>query len=94
MTKARHYLKQFLPNRPHKWGYKLFILAGVSGFCSRAEIYSGLENDPLRRAEIGEPDSGPSANIVVRMARSIPTDCHHKLYFDNYYTTLPLLVFL
>lgn len=31
-TKARHYLKQYMPMKPHKWGYKLFVLSGVSGF--------------------------------------------------------------
>lgn len=91
-TKVRHFLKQYMPNKPHKWGYKLFILAGVSGFCYKAEVYSGLENDPLLRAQYNEKDLGPSANIVTRLARNIPSKCHFKLYFDNYYTTLPLLV--
>lgn len=93
-TKACHYLKQYLPQKPHKWGYKLFILAGVSGFCYHAEIYSGLENDTITRGQLGEPDLGPSANVVMRLARNIPNDQHFKLYFDNYYTTLPLLVTL
>lgn len=25
-TKARNVLKQYMPNKPHKWGYKLFVL--------------------------------------------------------------------
>lgn len=91
-TKVKHFLKQYMPNKPHKWGYKLFILAGVSGFSYHAEIYSGLENDHLLRGQLGEKDLGPSANIVMRLARNIPENCHYKLYFDNYYTTLPLLV--
>ncbi|XP_039278703.1 piggyBac transposable element-derived protein 4-like [Nilaparvata lugens] len=90
-TKARHFLKMYMPGKPHKWGYKLFILAGVSGFAYKAEIYSGLENDPLLRAQLGEPDLGACANIVMRLVRDIPRNCHYKLYFDNYYTTLPLL---
>jgi len=28
-TKARHFLKQYMPNKPHKWGYKLFVMSGV-----------------------------------------------------------------
>lgn len=31
-SKARYYLKQYMPFRPHKWGYKFFVLCGVSGF--------------------------------------------------------------
>ena len=41
-TKASHFLKQFMPAKPHRWGYKLFILAGVSGFPNKVEAYTGL----------------------------------------------------
>lgn len=37
---------------------------------------------------------GASANIVVRLARVIPKEKNYKLYFDNYYTTLALEVYL
>ncbi|KAL4126598.1 hypothetical protein QTP88_010810 [Uroleucon formosanum] len=37
---------------------------------------------------------GSSANVVVRLARIIPKRQSYKLFFDNYYTTLPLLVYL
>ncbi|XP_025191763.1 piggyBac transposable element-derived protein 3-like [Melanaphis sacchari] len=66
-TKGRHFMKQYMPMKPHKWGYKLFILAGVSG---------------------------ASANLVVRLCRIIPTDKNYVVYFDNYYTSLGLLVYL
>lgn len=91
-TKARHFLKQYMPEKPHKWGYKLFVLSGVSGFAYNVEVYTGLENDPILRAEKGEPDLGGSSNVVVRLARVIPNNCHYKLYFDNYYSSIPLLV--
>lgn len=29
LTKARHFFKQYLPMKPHKWGYKFFVLCGV-----------------------------------------------------------------
>jgi len=40
-TKAVLYLKQYLPLKPHKWGYKLFVLCGVSGYGYNFEIYTG-----------------------------------------------------
>jgi hypothetical protein len=92
-TKGRHYMKQYMPMKPHKWGYKLFILAGVSGFAYNIEIYSGQENDPQYRLT-NEPDLGASANIVVRLCRIIPTYKNYVVYFDNYYTSLGLLVYL
>jgi hypothetical protein len=31
-TKARHHLKQYLPAKPHNWGYKLYVLCGADVF--------------------------------------------------------------
>ncbi|CAH2098140.1 unnamed protein product [Euphydryas editha] len=42
-TKVGHFLKQYLPNKPHKWGFKLFVLCNLSGFAYRFIIYSGKE---------------------------------------------------
>ena len=92
-TKARHHMKQYLPLKPHKWGYKLFVLSGVSGFCYKFEIYTGRENDPEKRLS-DEPDLGASSNVVVRLAREIPRNCYYKVYFDNYYTSVPVITYL
>lgn len=40
-TKSRSYLKQYLPAKPHKWGYKLFVLSDNKGYSYQFEIYSG-----------------------------------------------------
>lgn len=90
-TKGKSYLKQYLPDKPHKWGYKLFVLSGVSGFSYNFEIYTAQENDPTKRLS-NEPDLGCSANIVIRLLRGVPKYENYRIYFDNYYTTLPLLV--
>lgn len=92
-TKAKYYLKQYIPMTPHKWGYKLFIMSGVSGFAYNLEIYSGQENDPSLRL-YNEPDIGPSSNVIVRLAYIIPFYLNYKLYFDNYYTSIPLMIYL
>ena len=86
-TKARSYLKQYLPDKPHKWGYKLFVLSGVSGFTYNFEIYTGQENDQSKRLP-NEPDLGCSANIVIRLLRNVPKFENFRVYFDNYYSTL------
>lgn len=31
-TKVAHFKKQYLPNKPHKWGFKLFVLCSLSGY--------------------------------------------------------------
>lgn len=41
-----------------------------------------------------EPDLSATGNVVVRLSRVIPRNKHHKLYFDTYYTPIPVIVFL
>jgi hypothetical protein len=31
-TKCRASIKQYNAKQPHKWGYKAFVLSGISGF--------------------------------------------------------------
>lgn len=40
-TKIVHHLRQYMPNKPHKWGVKLFVLCDSHGFAYRFEIYNG-----------------------------------------------------
>lgn len=90
--KGRSSLKQYCPMKPKKWGYKVFVLSGVSGFSYKIEVYTGKENSEPRLP--GEPDCGASGNVVVRLCRMIPRGAHHKVYFDNYFNCPSLQVYL
>lgn len=90
-SKAANFLRQYLPNKPHPWGTKLYLLCDYSGYCYQFEIYSGVENHTL---QAGEVELKVIGNTVVRLTRSVPSFCNHKLYFDNYFTSIPLLVYL
>ncbi|XP_050059682.1 piggyBac transposable element-derived protein 3-like [Aphis gossypii] len=92
-TKARSYLKQYLPLKPHKWGYKFFVLCSSKGYAYNFELYTGQENFEKFRLNT-EPDLMASANVVVRLSRIIPENKNHRLYFDNYYTTIPLVQYM
>lgn len=89
-TTARSSLKQYLPDKPHKWRFKLFVICGVSGYGYKFEVYSGQEN----KCASGEPQLGASANVVVRLAREVPTNQNYRIFFDNYYTSIPLIEYL
>ncbi|KAF0742960.1 piggyBac transposable element-derived protein 3-like, partial [Aphis craccivora] len=92
-TKARSYLKKYMPAKPHKWGFEFFVLCDSKGFSYQFEIYSGQEND--RRFRLPhEPDLGASSNIVVRLTRNIERNKNHRIYFDNFYTSIPLAAYL
>ncbi|CAH2091810.1 unnamed protein product [Euphydryas editha] len=83
-------LKRYNPQKPHKWGYKVYVLSGISGYAYKTEIETGKENIVLPE----EPDLGASSNVVVRLARMIPRHQSYKLYFNNYFTSLHLLKYL
>uniref|UniRef100_A0A2H1WU84 SFRICE_036916 n=1 Tax=Spodoptera frugiperda TaxID=7108 RepID=A0A2H1WU84_SPOFR len=41
-----------------------------------------------------KPDLGPTGNTVVRLTRIVPRRANHIIYFDNYYTSVPLVTYL
>lgn len=90
--KGRSSLKQYFPEKAKKWGHKVFVLSGVSGFSFKLEVHTGQENSAQRRS--GEPDCGASGNVVVRVCRTVPRGVHHKVYFDNYLNCPSLQVYL
>ena len=89
--KGRHSLKQYNPRKPHKWGYKVFVLGGVSAFSYNFEVFTGAGDNVCLP---NEPDIGSSSNVVLRLARHLPSDVNHKLYIDNWFNSLPLQVYL
>lgn len=64
-SKAANFLRQYLPNKPHPWGTKLFLLCDDLGYCYQFEIYSGVENHILQP---GEVDLKVIGNTVVRLS--------------------------
>lgn len=89
-TKTKHYLRLYNPNKPHKWGYKLYVLCDDKGFAHKFEIYSGQQETPLAN----EPDLGTTGNLVVRLAREVPRHLNHTIYCDNYYSSLQLFSYM
>ncbi|KAK8779772.1 hypothetical protein V5799_018886 [Amblyomma americanum] len=82
-------LKQYLPNKPKKWGYKLFLLCDECGIMYNFEVYTGkIFLQP------SFPDIGASGNIVLRMASVVPRGLDYILYFDNWFCSVDLQVVL
>lgn len=85
--KGQSCLKQYLPKKPHKWGYKIYVLCDTKGIVHNFEIYTG-RIDPVA----GYEDLGASSNIVLQLAQVIKKNQSHLIYFDNWFTSLKLLV--
>lgn len=48
-NKKRNTLKRSNSTKPHKWGYKIYVLNDVAGFVYSTEIEVGKENIILTR---------------------------------------------
>ena len=86
--KGRSGIKQYMPNKPHKWGYKFFVLADSKGMTYDFIPYTG-KIQPVDDPNI--PDLKPSANSVLHSAQAIPGHHNHLLFFDNWFTSVPLM---
>nr|XP_047141258.1 piggyBac transposable element-derived protein 1-like [Hydra vulgaris] len=90
-TKMVSHIRQYMPSKPHKWGMKLFVLCDTYGFSYGFELYSGASDNKIPN---GAPDLGAAVNAVSRLSQIIPDHMNHIVYFDNYYSTLPLMIYL
>ena len=84
-TKARSSLKQYLPKKPHKWGYKVISRAGQSGIIYDFEIYSG-QNSSI----VPQHGLGVASSYVMRLSEGIPTGKNYKSFYDNWFSSIPL----
>lgn len=80
--KGRSSLKQYLPKKPIKRGYKVWMLADQCGYCYKFQICTGKTKEGV------EKDLG---GRVVRDLTHGLENKGHRLFFDNYFTSVPLL---
>lgn len=90
-TKGRHELKQYNPAKPDKWGYKNQVLSGASGFSYDFDLFAGDQSNKIPE---GAPDLGVSGNVVARLTETVPKHKNHKIFFDNWYNSPKLQVYL
>lgn len=79
--KGRSSLKQYMPMKPVKRGYKVWVRADESGFACQFQIYTGKSGDSV------EKDLG--ARVVTDLTRSLVGKGHY-VYYDNYFNSVPL----
>ena len=76
--KGRLTFKQYMKNKPTKWGIKVYVLSdATNGYIYRIQIYSGNNFD-------SEVDAGLCSRVLLALMSGL--DEHH-LYTDNYYTS-------
>ena len=79
--KGRAAIKQYMPMKPHKWGYKVWCLAS-DNYLLHFEVYEGAEEDAS--------EYGATFDTVMRMVKGYENK-HHILFTDSWFTSPTLL---
>ena len=91
LFKGRSSIKQYNPMKPIKRGFKLWSLADMDGYLYKFNVYQGkneTETDPRMPNYFGLGDK-----VVYELTKSLYGGWH-EVYFDNYFTSVPLAEFL
>lgn len=78
--KGRSYLKQYMPKKPVKRGYKVWMLCASTGYCLKFDIYTG-------KAVTVEKNLG--ARVVLDFTHNLENK-NYKFFFDNYFNSYVL----
>lgn len=64
-TTAKHEIKQYMKDKPNKWGFKNYVKAGVSGIIYDFVLYGG--DDTFRNHKFSEEELslGFGAQVVI-----------------------------
>ena len=87
--KGHSFLHRYLPNKPHKWGFKIFSRNSISGMLYDFELEGAP--DPLRPPQ-EEVLGYCGADIVLRLLEHLPKQKGYKVIFDNYFNFPELLI--
>ena len=83
-SKARFTFKQYIKNKPTKWGFKLWCLCdSESGYTVNFMVYRGKEGETLSA-------HGLSYDVVMQLATPFLNQ-GYRIYMDNFYTSPQLL---
>ena len=88
-TKSKSSLRQYLPNKPHKWGIKIWARCGVSGIVYDFSVYVGQQGNTEISAMFGKIGA-----VVIQLVDNLPKNVGHKVYMDNLFTSINLFKYL
>ena len=77
-------IRQYNPKKPKKWGFKMFVPVGQSGFMYDFFLYSG--KDSTKRTD------SSCENVILCLCEKLPCQLNYKFSFDNWFCTLPLML--
>ena len=85
-------LRQYNPQKPKKWGYKMFMMCGEGGIVSNLEFYAGKREEIRSLPHM--QNLLKSSQVVARLCEVLEDHKNYKVFFDNWFSSIDLLVFL
>lgn len=82
---GRHHAKQFIRGKPIRFGFKLWVIAKPNGYIMHAEPYCGSNT------KLPDTGLGQGGDVVIGLVDYCSVPQGTKLYFDNLFTSVPLL---
>ena len=84
--KGRLSFRQYISNKRHKYGIKLYEVTTDDGFILDVIVYTG-------KGTIVEEDSSHVQSVVKKLLKDF-VEKGHTVYLDNFYTSVPLAEYL
>ena len=81
-SNTRSKFRQYMRNKPTKWGMKYWVIAEITGYKLDFDLYVGKD------AEYSQ--NGLSYDVVMKLVRPFAFQ-GYEVYFDNFYTSPALL---
>ena len=78
-----------MPNKPHKWGFKIFSTNDTNGHVYDFDIEGAPD---LTKLSDFKRLCYCRADIVLKLSKNLTLDHGYKLYFDDYFVYVKLLV--
>lgn len=90
--KGRHHAVQYMPKKPIKWGFKVWVCAeSDTGYCLQFDVYTGKARDPARAA--ARTEHGLGYDVVATLSQQYQ-EKNHIISYDRFFSSVALAEFL
>lgn len=89
-------LRQYIKNKPDKWGFKLFSRASEDGFIHDMVLYQGLTTLQSHGVTLTPEQEalGATSQIVSTLAKTMTCSSPTAIFADNFFTSLEIVRYL
>ena len=89
-------LRQFVQNKPDRWGYKLLCRASIDGFIHDIIMYQGETTFSSHPIQLNEEESDflVSTKTVITLVKTLQKPKETAIYADNWFTSIGLVQYL